>query len=87
MVKMRKRSRIQITAKAFSDYNGIEYAADLKKHGLTLAEYYALREVLGTFASCDPNAKEETFLKDVADWMQKRGFTVTKGVVNYRITY
>ena len=84
---MRKRSRIQITAKAFSDYNGIAYAADLKKNGLTYAEYIALREVLATFATCDPNAVEETFLKDVADWMQKRGFTVTKGVVNYRITY
>lgn len=84
---MRKRTRIQITAQAFSDYNEIEHANDLKKHGLTLAEYSALREVLATFASCDPNAAEETFLKDVADWMKKRGFTVTEGAGNYRITY
>ena len=73
-----RKSNIQKTAQAFSDYNAIWDDKDLKKEKLTLADYNAIPDVLGKFASVKKDATASTIYGHVAAWMKRHGFTVTE---------
>ena len=83
---MRKSNR-QKTAQAFSDYNAIWDDKDLKKAKLTLADYNAIPDVLGNFASVKKDAKATTIYGNVAAWMQRYGFTVTEKNGYFVVTF
>ena len=63
--------RMHKVTRAFSALNEIENESDLKKEGLTLAEYHAISENIRAFGSCRPDAKTETIYSGIADFFSR----------------
>lgn len=71
-------------SKAYTTLRNIESAADLKKERLTLAEYDAARDLFGELST--PRSSAKTFIKSVADFYSRAGFTVFEFGNHYTIT-
>lgn len=82
-----KAERMHRVTRVFSVLNEIENASDLKKEGLTLAEYYAIAENIRAFGSCRPDAKTETIYSGIADFFSRYGFTVKHSGIGYTISF
>jgi len=70
--------KINIYTKAYDRFRNIEDMKDLKKEKLTLTEYDAVYDVLKTLSRID-DSKTTTFVKAVADWFKRNGFSVIQG--------
>lgn len=69
--------------KAYTTLRNIEHIDDLNRQRLTLAEYEAAK---ATFAELTtPGATTDTFIKAVADFFKRCGFTVRDTATGYII--
>ena len=62
--------------------NQIDGPGALRKNGLSLSDYYILRDVLHDAMT---QGKTETMIQNVASWCGKHGFTVTSTINGYKI--
>ena len=76
--------KAKIFTSAYSKINSIEYASELEKEQLTLAEYYAVLDVLSVLG--DLKSFAYCFMSDVAKWFRRNGFTVREAGINYKIS-
>ena len=70
--------------KAYSTLNDIENDNDLKRERLTVAEYHAACDIFPELST--PGNSAQTFIKSVAEFYARAGFTVKPGTVNFTIT-
>lgn len=68
---------------AYSKLYYMDDAQSLKKEALTLSEYRAAVEVMQELRT--PGSSATTFIKSVAEFFQRCGYTVTADGVNYKI--
>lgn len=62
-------------ARAFHKIEDMETDRDLKRNGLTLCGYHAVREV---FNDISRTGASETIQQEVADWFERCGFGVER---------
>lgn len=72
--------------KAYKALRAMESAADLKKAGFTLSDYYEAQEVLKTYARNNGEEGATTIMLRVAAWFGLRGFSVQPQGIGWRIT-
>lgn len=81
---MKKTTAIHAIAKAHHFLQDIENDNDLKRERLTVAEYHAARDIFPELST--PGNSAQTFIKSVAEFYARAGFTVKPGTVNFTIT-
>lgn len=62
--------------KAYKALRDMESAADLKKAGFTLSDYYEAQEVLKSYARNNGEEGTTTTSLNVAQWYKRQGFNV-----------
>lgn len=64
--------------KAYKALRAMESAADLKKAGFTLSDYYEAQDCLQEYARNNGEDGTATISEAVAKWYKRQGFEVTK---------
>lgn len=64
--------------KAYKALRVMESAADLKRAGFTLSDYYEAQEVLKSYVRNNGEEGTSTLNKAVADWYKRQGFKVSE---------
>ena len=81
---MKTVEKLQIISLTYSKLHDCRDDKDLKDLNLTLSEYQAACDVISRLGR--PGESTLTFIKNVADFFKKSGFTVDPAGVNYKIS-
>ncbi len=81
---MKKTDAMRAITKAFCTLDAISDENELKREKLTLSDYHAARDIFPALST--PGSTAKTFIKSVADFYSRAGFTVYESGINYTIT-